>query len=79
MKCSLQPHQLRELCVMAGLDPAAPATHSLVEAMLARKDQTGRISFDACMQVACHYQVKYVSGSSYLMSCLCLGISFIPK
>jgi len=44
---------------MAGLDPAAPATHALVEAMLARKDpSTGHISFDACMQVACHYQVK---------------------
>lgn len=59
MKNSLMPHQLRELCVMAGLDPAAPATLALVEAMLAAKDsETGRISFDACMQVACHYQVK---------------------
>ncbi|KAF5841988.1 hypothetical protein DUNSADRAFT_9870 [Dunaliella salina] len=56
---SLHPHQLRELCVMAGLDPAAPATHALVEAILARKDpETGRISYDSCMQVACHYQVK---------------------
>lgn len=58
-KAFLQPHQLRELCVMAGLDPAAPATHSLVDSMLARKDpETGLISFDACMQVALHYQVK---------------------
>ncbi len=33
----LLPHQLRELVVMAGLDPAAPATRSLVAELTARK------------------------------------------
>lgn len=33
-KCGLLPHQLRELAVMAGLDPASHATAALVDALL---------------------------------------------
>ncbi len=55
LKAGLLPPQLRELCVMAGLDPAAAATRLLVEALLARKsERTGRISFDAFMKVMLH-------------------------
>lgn len=51
-KAGLLAHQLRELCVMAGLDPAAALTRSLVEQLVARRDSaTGRISFDAFMKV----------------------------
>lgn len=42
---------------MAGLDPAAPATRSLVTALLERKDpRSGRISFDQFAKVALHFQ-----------------------
>ncbi|GFH14160.1 uncharacterized protein HaLaN_10159 [Haematococcus lacustris] len=55
----LLPHQLRELCVMAGLDPAAEATRLLVAALVARKEAgSGRISFDSCMKVALHFREK---------------------
>ena len=52
VKVGLLPHQLRELCVMAGLDPASEATRQLVELLLARRDEkSGRIHFDLFMQV----------------------------
>ena len=55
-KVGLLPHQLRELVVMAGLDPAAEATRNLVEQLLARKDRKiGRIDFDNFMQTCCHF------------------------
>ncbi len=42
---------------MAGLDPAAVATKSLVDQLLERKDeQTGRISVDSLMKVALHFK-----------------------
>jgi hypothetical protein len=53
----LLPHQLRELAVMAGLDPASSLTHRLVEALLACKlPATGRISYDAFLKVALHFR-----------------------
>lgn len=56
-KVGLLPHQLRELCVMAGLDPAAEATRQLVELLLMRRNETtGRIHFDEFMKVAIHFQ-----------------------
>eukprot|EP00798_Chlamydomonas_sp_ICE-L_P025200 gene25200-10840_t len=56
-KVGLLPHQLRELCVMAGLDPAAEATRQLVELMLLRRNEkTGRIHFDEFMKVVIHFQ-----------------------
>ena len=52
VKVGLLPHQLRELCVMAGLDPASEATRQLVELLLARRNEkSGRIHFDLFMQV----------------------------
>lgn len=48
----LLAHQLRELCVMAGLDPAASVTRGLVEQLVQRRDPTtGRITFDSFMKV----------------------------
>lgn len=58
----LLPHQLRELCVMAGLDPAASSTRSLVEELVRRKDpSTGRINFDNFMKVAAHFQDEHIA------------------
>ena len=51
---SLFPHQLRELVVMSGLDPAAVITRQLVELLLERRGtaaQQQRISFDDFMKV----------------------------
>lgn len=58
VQAGLFPHQLRELCVMAGLDPAASATHAIVEEMLQRKNAQGKISVDAALQVAAFFQVS---------------------
>ncbi|GLC46295.1 hypothetical protein PLESTB_000996000 [Pleodorina starrii] len=61
----LLPHQLRELVVMAGLDPAAPATRSLVEELMKRRaPTTGRISFDSFMLVVTHFQDEAVKAEA---------------
>ncbi|GAX83590.1 hypothetical protein CEUSTIGMA_g11015.t1 [Chlamydomonas eustigma] len=59
LDCGLLPHQLRELVVMAGLDPAAPATRQLVELLLERRgpsEQHYRINFDDFMKVLIYFQ-----------------------
>ncbi|GFR43800.1 hypothetical protein Agub_g4924, partial [Astrephomene gubernaculifera] len=61
----LLPHQLRELVVMAGLDPAAPATRSLVEELMKRRAaNTGRITFDSFMLVVAHFQDEAVAAAA---------------
>ncbi|KAG2443898.1 hypothetical protein HXX76_002238 [Chlamydomonas incerta] len=61
----LLPHQLRELVVMAGLDPAAPATRSLVEELMGRRlAATGRINFDSFMLVVAHFQDQAVAAAA---------------
>ncbi|GIL62825.1 hypothetical protein Vafri_16998 [Volvox africanus] len=61
----LLPHQLRELVVMAGLDPAAAATRSLVEELMKRRSaNTGRISFDSFMLVVTHFQDEAVAAEA---------------
>jgi (2Fe-2S) ferredoxin len=60
----LLSHQLTELAVMAGLDPAADATHKLVARLLQRRGADGRIKYDEflkvrprtaeCLAGACH-------------------------
>ncbi|EFJ41153.1 hypothetical protein VOLCADRAFT_98941 [Volvox carteri f. nagariensis] len=61
----LLPHQLRELVVMAGLDPAAPSTRSLVEELMRRRTaNTGRITFDSFMLVVAHFQDEAVAAEA---------------
>ncbi|KAG2498462.1 hypothetical protein HYH03_003716 [Edaphochlamys debaryana] len=61
----LLAHQLRELVVMAGLDPAAPATKALVEELMRRRaPATGRISFDSFMLVVSHFQDQAVAAAA---------------
>ncbi len=68
LKAGLLP---RELCVMAGLDPASSLTRSLVEALLQRKHpHTGRIDFDSFLKVALHFRDS-VSGCKCLLAGLC--------
>eukprot|EP00195_Chlamydomonas_chlamydogama_P011884 CAMPEP_0202890548 /NCGR_PEP_ID=MMETSP1392-20130828/910_1 /ASSEMBLY_ACC=CAM_ASM_000868 /TAXON_ID=225041 /ORGANISM="Chlamydomonas chlamydogama, Strain SAG 11-48b" /LENGTH=466 /DNA_ID=CAMNT_0049574137 /DNA_START=156 /DNA_END=1559 /DNA_ORIENTATION=+ len=56
-KVGLLPHQLRELCVMAGLDPASEATRQLVEQLLQQRDErSGRINVDSFLKVVIHFK-----------------------
>ena len=61
LKSGLLPHQLRELVVMAGLDPAATSTRQLVEQLLQHRgpaEQQSRIGFDDFMKVIIYFQVS---------------------
>lgn len=63
----LLPHQLRELCVMAGLDPAAAATRALVEELVRRKDThtvSGQPS--GCYSRCCRPSQRQAYTSNYL-------------
>ena len=61
LKSGLLPHQLRELVVMAGLDPAATSTRQLVEQLLHHRgpaENQSRIGFDDFMKVVIYFQVR---------------------
>jgi hypothetical protein len=49
-------HQLRELCVMAGLDPAQERTPELVADLVRQKRANGRIHLDDFLKIAAHYR-----------------------
>lgn len=49
-------HQLRELCVMAGLDPAHERTPELVADLVRQKRGNGRIHLDDFLKIVAHYR-----------------------
>uniref|UniRef100_A0A7R9V367 MORN repeat-containing protein 3 n=1 Tax=Chlamydomonas euryale TaxID=1486919 RepID=A0A7R9V367_9CHLO len=60
LKATILPHQLRQLIVMAGLDPSATATQQLVAALLQRRGEgtpdPQRITFDTFMKAVVYFQ-----------------------
>mmetsp|Transcript_12168 Transcript_12168/g.21804 ORF Transcript_12168/g.21804 Transcript_12168/m.21804 type:complete len:543 (-) Transcript_12168:277-1905(-) len=69
LEVGLLSHQLRELLVMAGLDPAAEAVHLLVEQLVSRRNpSTGRIDFDTFMKVVLHFKEAAAGGDDSLRS-----------
>ena len=67
-KNGLLPHQLRELIVMAGLDPAMPSTRQLVDRLLAQREDGPngqRISFDSFLKVVVNFQEEATQVQAY--------------
>lgn len=67
-KNGLLPHQLRELIVMAGLDPAVPSTRQLVDRLLAQREDGPngqRISFDNFLKVVVNFQEEATQVQAY--------------
>eukprot|EP00879_Flechtneria_rotunda_P011831 GHRR01012358.1.p1 GENE.GHRR01012358.1~~GHRR01012358.1.p1 ORF type:complete len:176 (-),score=97.84 GHRR01012358.1:810-1337(-) len=61
MAASVLPHQLQELVVLAGLDPAAPQVMKLLDQLHQHCSQTAgdrRLCLDAFLHVVCHFRNK---------------------
>ncbi|KAF8073027.1 morn3 [Scenedesmus sp. PABB004] len=57
LAAAVLPHQLQELAVLAGLDPAAPACVALLDALAARAGGAG-LGLDAFLHVVCYFRQR---------------------